>query len=363
MAYCAGNNFAQTPEFPKSYICYRPSSRISIDGKLDERAWKKAVWTDEFEDIEGNRKPLPLQKTRAKMLWDDTYLYIGAEIEEENIWAYQNKKDQIVYLENDFEVFIDPDGDTENYYELEINAANNNFDLFLPKAYRSGGRARLNWDIEGLKSAVNINGTINTPGDRDKQWTLEIAIPLASLRTEQIGAILPQNKRVWRINFSRVNWQHEITDGKYVRRKNAETNRFIPEYNWVWSPQGVINMHCPEYWGFLQFSSAKSGKKKEVFKPRPVDKMKLLAWNVYAAQKAFYKQNRHYASNFAALNPEGHNKEFAMKNNVVDVISDGNHFTVSVSNASENTSILIDDHGKLTVNKTKNGSSKELQRH
>jgi hypothetical protein len=360
VAYSTNKNFAQAPEFPKSYICYRPSSRIAIDGKLDERAWKKAAWTDEFEDIEGNRKPRPLQKTRTKMLWDNTFLYIGAEIEEEDIWAYQHTRDQIVYLENDFEVFIDPDGDTENYYELEINAANNSFDLFLPKTYRSGGRARLNWDIEGLKSAVSIEGTINTPNDKDKRWTLEIAVPLASLRTEQIGAVLPKNNSIWRINFSRVNWQYEITEGKYLRRKNAETNRFIPEYNWVWSPQGVINMHCPEYWGFLQFRSAKAGKKKEIFKPNPIEKMKLLAWNVYAAQKAFYKQNRHYASNPEELSLEDYSKT-AIKNNVVDMNSDGNHFTVSVSNTSANTSILIDDHGKLTVNEAKNSSSKALQ--
>ncbi|TLV01586.1 hypothetical protein FEN17_16350 [Dyadobacter luticola] len=231
---------------------------MHIDGKLNESAWKKAAWTATFVDIEGDKKPLPLQETKVKMLWDSAYLYIGAVIEEEHIWAYQEKRDQIVYLENDFEVFIDPDGDTENYYELEINALNNVFDLFLPKTYRKGGKAQLKWDIANLKSAVTINGSINDPKNKDKRWTVEIAIPFKSLSNEHVAAISPQDGSTWRINFSRVNWQHAIgEDGKYSRKRNPEINKIIPEYNWVWSPQGIINMHYPEYWGYLHFSTQK----------------------------------------------------------------------------------------------------------
>lgn len=254
---------AQAPASPKTYTCYRTEKSITIDGRLNEQAWKKAAWTDTFVDIEGDKKPLPLQETRAKMLWDDHYLYIAAQIDEEHIWAYQDKKDQIVYLENDFEVFIDPDGDTENYYELEINAINNTFDLFLPKTYRKGGRAQLKWDIKGLKSAVSVNGTLNDAKDKDKRWFVEIAIPFESLGTDNVKPVIPIAGSEWRINFSRVNWQHEIgDDGRYKRKRNAETGKIIPEYNWVWSPQGIINMHYPEYWGKLLFSSEKAGKAK-----------------------------------------------------------------------------------------------------
>jgi disulfide oxidoreductase YuzD len=256
--------FAQT-DLPRKYICQKTTSSITIDGKLDERSWKKAPWTSRFVDIEGDKKPLPYQHTQAKMLWDDKYLYIAAVIEEEHIWGYQQKKDQIVYLENDFEVFIDPDGDRENYYELEINAANNTFDLFLPKTYKNGGRAQLKWDMKNLKSAVSIEGTINNASDKDKRWILEIAIPFASLSNENVPAIIPAEGSEWRINFSRVNWQHEMSeDGKYIRKKNPETGKVLPEYNWVWSPQGVINMHFPEHWGHLLFVSDKEKKGKNI---------------------------------------------------------------------------------------------------
>jgi hypothetical protein len=260
-------NFTQSIAQPanpaKSYICYKTDKKINIDGKLNEGSWKKAEWTSSFVDIEGDKKPLPLQETRVKMLWDEEYLYIATIIEEEHIWAYQDKKDQIVYLENDFEVFIDPDGDTDNYYELEINAINNTFDLFLPKTYRRGGKAQLKWNIKNLKSAVTIDGTLNNSKDKDKRWTLEIAIPFESLSTDQVKAIIPENNSEWRINFSRVNWQHTIgDDGKYSRKRNPETNKVVPEYNWVWSPQGIINMHYPEYWGYLHFSTQKPGRAK-----------------------------------------------------------------------------------------------------
>ncbi|MEO6288066.1 MAG: carbohydrate-binding family 9-like protein [Dyadobacter sp.] len=256
-------SIAQPAAPPKSYTCYQIDKKINIDGKLNEGAWKKAEWTSAFVDIEGDKKPSPLQETRVKMLWDKEFLYIATVIEEEHIWAYQDKKDQIVYLENDFEVFIDPDGDTENYYELEINAINNTFDLFLPKTYRRGGKAQLKWDIQNLKSAVTIDGTLNDSKDKDKRWTLEIAIPFESLSTDQVKAIIPENSAEWRINFSRVNWQHAIgDDGKYSRKRNPETHKLIPEYNWVWSPQGMINMHYPEYWGYLHFSTKKPGRIK-----------------------------------------------------------------------------------------------------
>ena len=46
--------------------------------------------------------------------------------------------DSVIFQDNDFEVFIDPDGDNHNYYEIEINALNTEWDLRLPKPYRDG---------------------------------------------------------------------------------------------------------------------------------------------------------------------------------------------------------------------------------
>src|SRR5207253_5720132 len=93
---------------PKGYVCYRASGPITIDGKLDDAAWKDAPWTDDFVDIEGDAKPKPRFRTRAKMLWDDENLYIAAELEEPHIWATLREHDSVIFRDSDFDVFTAP---------------------------------------------------------------------------------------------------------------------------------------------------------------------------------------------------------------------------------------------------------------
>src|SRR5437588_10474098 len=96
---------------PKSYDCYRANMPVRVDGKLDERAWRAAAWTTDFVDIEGSAKPTSRYRTRAKILWDDEYLYIGAELEEPEVKATLTKHDSVIFHDNDFEVFLKPPGD------------------------------------------------------------------------------------------------------------------------------------------------------------------------------------------------------------------------------------------------------------
>ena len=162
---------------PRGYVCYRAHTPLEIDGKLDKPQWKAVPWTDDFVDIEGDKKPRPRFRTRAKMLWDDTYLYIGADLEDPHVWATLTEHDSVIYHDNDFEVFIDPDGDNHDYYELEINALNTEWDLRLVKPYRDGGPALNSWEIPGLKKAVHVDGTLNDPRDTDRGWSVELALP------------------------------------------------------------------------------------------------------------------------------------------------------------------------------------------
>jgi hypothetical protein len=238
----------------RNYAVNKSVDPIVIDGKADEPSWNHVAWTDDFIDIEGFRMSKPSLRTRAKMLWDNNYLYVMAELEEPNIWCYYSTRDQIVYHENDFEIFIDPDCDAENYFEFELNACNTLFDLFLPRPYNKGGRADIGWDGQGFKSAVSIEGTLNNPSDIDKKWTVEVAIPFDCLKSK--GNIpIPSEGNVWKIDFSRVEWNTVIVDGKYRKVKDPRTGRFQSENNWVWKPIGKIDMHIPEKWGTIQFSN------------------------------------------------------------------------------------------------------------
>jgi len=244
----------------RNYICYRASEPLEIDGHLDEAAWLASDWSKDFIDIEGDIRPAPRWRTRVKMLWDDTYLYIGAELEEPHVWGTITQRDAVIFKDNDFEVFIDPDGDTYNYYELEINALGTVWDLFLPKPYRDGGKAVDAWDIEGLQAAVHIQGTINDPSDRDDYWTVELAFPWSAMTEHAPTKRAPRDGERWRINFSRVQWRLEVIDGAYRKLTDPDTGEPLAEDNWVWSPQGAVNMHMPEMWGVVEFSDRHPGE-------------------------------------------------------------------------------------------------------
>ena len=178
---------------PKQYECHRAISAVKIDGHLDDAAWAKAQWTDAFVDIQGEDHPTPRFRTRAKMLWDDDYLYIAAELEERDVWATLTAHDSVIFRDNDFEVFLNPTGDTLKYFEFEINALNTGWDLFLPKPYNKGGSADNSWEMPGYRSAVAVDGlhercirTVLPPMAPSSAATVHPCLPPLSFRLSHV---------------------------------------------------------------------------------------------------------------------------------------------------------------------------------
>jgi hypothetical protein len=237
-----------TGQVPRGYEAPFSTEVLAIDGVLSESAWVQAPRTEPFVDIRGGEYPAPRWSTYAQIAWDDRYLYVGASLEEPHLWATLTERDAIIYHDHDFEVFLDPDGDGLEYFEIEINALGTIFDLLLDRPYSAGGQADIAWDVEGLRSAVHLSGTLNDATDVDRGWTVELAIPWAAL-----GIARPSPGDVWRVNFSRVHWPLRHTlEGGYVR--DAEPSFEVHhEDNWVWSPQGEIDMHIPNRWGRVRF--------------------------------------------------------------------------------------------------------------
>ncbi|WP_439131405.1 carbohydrate-binding family 9-like protein [Polaribacter sp.] len=249
---------------PKNYVVHKVTSEIIIDGKPDEKDWKNAKFTDSFIDIEGVK--IPKQDTKVKMLWDDTFLYVYAKLKEKHIWGDITKRDEVIFYNNDFEVFINPSNDTHMYGEIEINPLNTVWDLLLNKPYNVGGKPINTWNLTQLQSAIFIKGSLNDFSDEDEFWAVEMAIPLKPLiALKNNPKSIPIDGEQWRINFSRVEWDFDIIHKTYQRKKVDDN--FLPEYNWVWSNQGAINMHLPENWGYLQFST-KNASKNVVFTPK-----------------------------------------------------------------------------------------------
>ncbi|HEV3485114.1 MAG TPA: carbohydrate-binding family 9-like protein [Vicinamibacterales bacterium] len=291
--------FEKLPFAPRQATCYRTSTPIQIDGKLAEAAWHAVQWSEPFVDIDGIRRPRVA--TRVKMLWDDDFFYIAADLDEPHLWATLKARDSVIFQDNDFEVFIDPDGDTHLYFEIEINALNTVWDLLLVKPYRDGGPALHAWDIAGLKTAVDLRGTLNRPDDRDDGWSIEIALPWRILREGARRSVPPRAGDRWRVNFSRVQWQLDQTKGSYAKRLDPRTGTPLPEDNWVWSPQGAVDMHMPERWGIVQFSNAAPGTAAVTFVEDRNERVKWALRRLYYRQRDFRTANGRYASDLAMI--------------------------------------------------------------
>ena len=199
---------------------------------------------------------------------------------------------------NDFEVFIDPDGDTHQYYEFEINALGTEWDLLMIKPYRDGGPFVSAWDIAGLQTAVRVWGSINDPSDEDQGWSVEMAFPWAVLAEATHKKVPPVDGDQWRINFSRVQWALADDLGKYVKIEGRSPD------NWVWSPQGLVNMHYPEKWGFVQFTAEVVGRQKVSFRPAAAEEAKQVLRGIYYRQQSFRRERGRYASSLDSLGME-----------------------------------------------------------
>lgn len=287
-----------TFEKVRSYTTYKATQLLQIDGLALEQDWEAAPWSEPFVDIEGHK--VPKYKTRMKMLWDTDHLYVYAQLEEPHIWGDLKQRDTVIFYNNDFEIFIDPDGDTHNYIEFEVNVLNTVWDLFLTAPYRNNPKVLNQFNLQGLQSAVHVEGTLNNPLDQDRFWAVEVAIPWKALQEASSGRVPPVGE-FWRMGFSRVHWDYELQGQKYSRKRNAK-GTYLPEYNWVWSAQGVINMHEPEKWGYVYFSENTPMNKTEF----EIPKQEALKWFMYEQYRkllAAYKNNTPLAA--VSWQPQG----------------------------------------------------------
>ncbi|MFC1526837.1 carbohydrate-binding family 9-like protein [Candidatus Latescibacterota bacterium] len=196
------------------YLVPRAHTEMHIDGHLDEFSWELAPQISQFERIlnhyDGVQHP-----TRARMLWDDGHFYFAFSCQDPDIWAIFDQEDDQMWSEEVVEVFIDPDGDARNYLELEVNPLNAWVDLRIREVRPGGLASSKDWDIQGLKTAVQVYGTVNDTSDVDLGWTCEIAIPWAAMADSIDGGGRPEAGDTWRLNLYRI----ERTAGRASREQ------------------------------------------------------------------------------------------------------------------------------------------------
>lgn len=274
---------------PPVYSCVRARKPFFLDGNIEKPFWDDAPFTELFLDIEGEKKEKPRFLTRVKMMWDEDNFYIGAELLGDEIWASQTERDCVIFQDNDFEIFIDPDSDTHQYFEFEMNALGTVWDLMLTKPYRDFGGTPVNgFDFHGLQCAVHIDGELNNPKAQNRRWMAEVVLPFSALK-EGNGGKLPKEGDYYRVNFSRVQWDVKTENGRYEKLDR-------PEHNWVWSPTGLVNIHYPELWGFVFFTQ--EGEEHRI----PQDeRIKWELRRLYYAQHAYYDECGFFASSLSEL--------------------------------------------------------------
>jgi len=328
---------------PRNYIIHYTKTPPVIDGDINDSTWNQAIWTDQFQDIEGDKKPYPTFRTQVKMLWGDSCIYIAAKLQEPNVWAYETKHDAIVYHDNDFEVFINPNNTIHQYYEFEVNALNTIFDLFLDRPYRDWGSAMINWNAEGLRTAVKVQGTVNNSADTDQGWTVEIAITFKSISIGN-NINIPNDGDLWRINFSRVEWDTNVHNGKYVKQTTAG-GALKPEHNWVWSAQGVIDMHFPERWGYLQFSKGSTGN--NAFTMPYSELQKRYLWLIYYREHLYFRKHNQYA---LLLKQLGINNKIVVsgKTNLLKLEANKHQFMGLINDKNSKIIFTINQQGAIT---------------
>lgn len=227
------------PDALPTYTVLRASEQLVIDGKMDESCWQSAPPVGDFVFpwwTEGEKEP-----TVARLLWDDENLYVCFVAYDKHISAVHTDRDAPVSEDDCVEVFIAPNPErVKDYFNFEINALGALLDR-SPLDNRSK-----DWNAEGIRIGITIDGTLNDERDEDRAWTVEMAIPFAVF-TGFARAIPPADGDAWRLNLYR-------TGGKVN-----------PQYS-AWSNPAAArpSFHVPERFGVVVFStrvvpSAQSG--------------------------------------------------------------------------------------------------------
>jgi hypothetical protein len=220
-------------------------SKIKIDGKLDEAAWQSAPVLGPFVDVatgEAN-KTFPVN-AKARLLWNDEGLYVGFDVEDKDVVGGfpKDKKDPYLWTKDAVELMIDPgpEGDNQDYYEIQIGPQNLVFDSAFdkyndPRKEPEGPFGHEEWSAN-LKSAVVVSGTLDKSEDEDKGYTVEALIPWKSF--SKAKKTPPALGDVWRMNVyamqanAGVGWSAILGQGNFHKASRFGRVRFT-EKGWL----------------------------------------------------------------------------------------------------------------------------------
>ncbi len=238
---------------PRRYVVHKAPVAPTVDGRMDEAAWKRAASTGSFVSPHG--KTLGgARVTMARLLWTDDALYVGMTCKDSDIYNDQEGRDATLWEQDVVEVYLDPGSDGKDYLELQVSPTGEIFDAWFSshrKPHWKESSAR--FDIKGLEAEVFVQGTVNAREDEvaDKQWSVEIAIPWSDLPGAGPEAKAPKAGTRWAANLYRI-------DG------GSPGNR---GFHGAWAPAGG-DFHNTKEFGTLVFDAKPMAVKLQA--PPPV---------------------------------------------------------------------------------------------
>ncbi len=218
-------------EKPLTLLVPRATGPVTVDGKLDEDAWKAAVSSGPMVAPQTGGKMLP--DTSFRLMWDDTFLYVGYDAPDDHLHCEFDQRDGEIYNQDAVEIFLDPDGDGKNYYEIQICPSGTIFDSLLTSYRANAKEPECNKWNSTMQARVSIEGTLNMKDDVDKGYTAEFAIPWADIHHAPSSPPKPGDR--WRANFFRLD---DAKGGKKA---------------WAWSPPLNNDFHNLPRFGLIEF--------------------------------------------------------------------------------------------------------------
>ncbi len=166
----------------------------------------------------------PRQDTAVRTAWSPREWRVLFHATDADAWATLTERDAPLYEEETVEIFFDPAGDLQSYFEIEVNPLGTVLDLAF-RRNRSGCKGDRAWNCEGLETLVRRDAGA---------WTVELAVPFDAVSNSR-----PEPETEWRVNFCRID--RPSRDGSIPRELTA------------WSPPRRANFHTPERFGTLRF--------------------------------------------------------------------------------------------------------------
>ncbi len=201
--------FAQraVPQKPAGKVLrVRQTDDFTVNGKGDAPAWKKTPWEPlHLRSTDGHR-----YRTRVKMLYSQTGLYVLMDAEDRTLTATMKKDFLDLWTEDVFEFFLWPDQRHPVYFEYEISPLGYELPILVPNF---GGEflGWRPWHYEGqrkTKKATTVTGGPKRSGAQITGWKAEVFVPYDLLKPLQ--NVPPRPGTRWRANFYRVDYD----DGK-----------------------------------------------------------------------------------------------------------------------------------------------------